>query len=244
MERPSLHDQLRVTGPRGAPRGISAVVFDFDDTLAETLPARVDTMRRTFAQAGVESPSAEHFVYTQRGVPLQDAFEAFDGGRGKDLGLLGLYRAAYWSKEPGLLRLFDGVSELIEALRAAGVPMGILTSKARDIVVEGRAAGTLVELDELELGDLSGHTIGYEDVTHPKPHPEGLERLLGQLNVRAVETLVVGDSHADILAAQAAGAWSCLAGWGVAPEERDLVAATPDIVAEHPSALRQLLVGG
>jgi pyrophosphatase PpaX len=238
-----LNDALQVTGPRGMPSSIGAVVFDFDDTLAETLPARVEAMRRTFLAAGIGSPDAESFVHSQRGIPLRVSLDGFDGGRGKELGLLGAYRKAYWHKEPGLLRLFDGVSELVRALREHGTRSGILTSKARDIVVDGRASGTVVELAELGLGHLAEHTIGFEDVSQPKPHPEGLERLLGWLGATPGETLVVGDSAADILTAQNAGCWSCLAGWGVPTDERAFGEVTPDVVAEHPSAVQRLVTG-
>ena len=54
---------------------------------------------------------------------------------------------------------------------------------------------------------------------------------------------MVGDSSNDVLAGRDAGCWSCLAGWGVPPGERDVEAVVPDIVVEHPAALLGLLVG-
>jgi pyrophosphatase PpaX len=235
-------DQLAITGERGAPTRIDAVVFDFDDTLAETLPARVAAMSRTFELAGIRQDGAT-FMREHRGIPIQVSLSEFDGGRGEEMGLLDIYRTAYWHKEPGLLRLFHGVQELMVALAAAGVKTGVFTSKGRDMIVGGRPGGVVVELAELGLGYLAEHTIGYEDVTNPKPHPEGVELLLGMLDVTPDRMLVVGDSHADILAGQAAGCWSCLAGWGVAPAERTPDIATADLVAEHPAALqRQLAV--
>lgn len=239
-----MNDQLTITGSRGAPANISAVVFDFDDTIADTLAARVDAMGRTFAWAGIDKPTAEEFVTQQRGVPLQVSLDGFEAARGMKVGMLAAYRAAYWVKEPGLLRLFDGVQALLSALQRAHVPTGIVTSKSRDIVVEGHAAGTLVELDELGLNWLAPYTVGFEDVSHPKPHPEGVERVLSALGAAPERALVIGDSPADIQAAHNAGCWSCLAGWGVPTGERDLSAAMPDVVAEHPSALRALVLGG
>ena len=236
-----VENQYSITGTRGAPSAIEAVVFDFDDTLADTLLARIHAMRQTFAWAGITKPTADVFVTEQRGVPLQVSLGAFETTRGLSMGMLDIYRAAYWLKEPGLLRLFNGVPQLLAALRATNVPIGILTSKARDIVVEGRAAGTLVELNELGLNWLAPHTVGFEDVAQAKPHPEGLLRLLDNLGVTPEVSLMVGDSTSDILAAQNAGCWSCLAGWGVPTEERELSKAMPDVVAEHPMALRELL---
>jgi len=233
--------ELTVSGQRGLPKTIQAVVFDFDDTLADTLQARVHAMRKTFEWAGITEPSADDFVQAQRGIPLAVSLGGFEAAQGLEKGMLQMYRSAYWVKQPGLLSLLDGVSELVDGLRTAGMPMGILTSKSRDIVVEGRAAGTLVELAELGLGWLGPTTVGYEDVKLPKPHPEGLLRLLAQLGVSPEQALVVGDSYADIQTARNAGCWSCLAGWGVPAHERELDRAMPDVIAEHPSALRGLL---
>ena len=237
-------ENLITTGPRGLPTGIDVVVFDFDDTLAETMPARIAAMRHTFETAGIRSPSPEEYVASQRGVPLQTSLDGFDGGRGAELGLLRLYRIAYWHKEPGLLRLFDGVTEMLRSLASAGVGMGLLTSKARDIVVEGRAAGAVVEVAELGLSDLFAHAVGVEDVTHPKPHPEGLERLLVALGATPERALVVGDSEVDMLTARNAGCWSCLAGWGVPAADRRFDAAMPDAVAEHPGGVLRMVRGG
>jgi pyrophosphatase PpaX len=233
---------LHASGPRGLPDDIHAVVFDFDDTIAETLGARIEATRLTFARVGIHAPSPEEFVTASRGVPLQVALDSFDGGRGAEMGLLKIYRTVYWHKEPGFLRMFNGVAELLNGLAGAGLPMGVLTSKARDIVVEGRRAGVLTELDELGIADLFGHVIGVEDVTHPKPHPEGLERLLGHLDVAPERTLVVGDSHTDIQAAHNAGCWSCLALWGVPEDEHGTPLTTPDLVAHDPGALHRLLL--
>lgn len=225
---------------RGEPLNLRAVVFDYDDTLADTTQARVLALRRTFEQLAITNVDADAFMVATRGIPFQVSFDAHDGGRWKDLGMMDVYRATYWAKERGLLSLFDGVAELLERLRTRDVRMGIVTSKARDIVVAGRAGGVLVELDELSLDWLGPYTIGFEDVRQHKPHPEGLERLLAMLGVSPEETLVVGDSVADIQLAQNAGCWICLAGWGVPAGERQLTVATPDLIAEHPLALLQL----
>jgi phosphoglycolate phosphatase-like HAD superfamily hydrolase len=234
--------ELAVTGARGKPTGIRAVVFDFDDTLADTLRARVSAWHHTLTTAGIFEPTADDFVALHRGMPLQGSVEILEKSHGiNGQAMLDTYRSAYWAKEPGLLSLFDGIPELVTALRAAGVPMGIVTSKGRDLLIDGRAAGTLVEMDELGLAWLAPHTVGFEDVSKPKPHPEGLLRVLESLGVTPEQTLVVGDSPADILAAHSGGCWSCLAGWGVPADAREMAKATPDVVAEHPAALRALV---
>jgi pyrophosphatase PpaX len=232
-------DQLAITGGRGVPRGITTVVFDFDDTIADTLPAREDAMRRTFETAGVSTLDIEEYMRSQRGVPLQVALDAFDNGRGSKMDLLDIYRTAYWHRGPGFVFTYEGVPEMLSGLLAAGLRMGVLTSKAHNIDVGGRQAGTVVELEELGLSSMFERTVGYEDVMQPKPHPEGLNMLLEVLGATPEQTLVVGDSFADIATAHNGGCWSCLAGWGVPPDQRPDVIA--DVVAEHPSAVLSML---
>ena len=164
-----------------APLPIEAIVFDYDDTLAETVPARVEAMRLTFEETGLPYDPAE-FVQSMRGLTLKTAFDEMSNGEGKRLDLLAVYRRHYWGKEPGLIYLYDGVREMLDALKRRGMPMGILTSKAHDIVVEGRRGGAAVELEELGVDGHFLHTVGFEDVTHAKPHPEGLLRLIERLD--------------------------------------------------------------
>ena len=238
-----MSDGVRVTGKRGLPTGIAAVVFDFDDTLADTWAARTEALRQAFAAAGITTPAAEAFLAAARGRPLNEALDGFDGGRGEELGLFAAYRRAYWLKGPGLISLYDGVPELLEGLASGGLHLGLLTSKTREMMVEGRRAGAGFEMAELGIDRYFPHVVGFEDVARHKPHPEGLERLLTALGSMPAETLVVGDSSNDALAGRDAGCWSCLAGWGVPPGERDVEAVVPDIVVEHPAALLGLLVG-
>lgn len=230
--------------PRNAlPGNIDAVIFDYDDTLAETLPARIEAMRRAFAETGMTSHDPEAFVHASRGVPLQTALDGFDNGRGKQLNLTAIYRRLYWHKEPGFIYLYEGVQRLLDDLLASRVPMGLLTSKIREINVEGRRSGAVVELEELGIDGHFVHAIGVEDVTHPKPHPEGLERLLAHLGTRPERTLVVGDSWSDVQAARNGGCWSCLATWGLSDPEQQLAKASPDFMAAHPSDVLRLVRG-
>lgn len=236
------HGPVAITGARGRPQGITTVVFDFDDTLADTWAARTSAVRQAFAGAGVTEPTAEAFMAAARGRPFDKALDGFDGGRGAALGLFPAYRRAYWLKGPGLISLHDGVPEMLEGLASRGMRLGVLTSKTREMTVEGRRAGALVEMAELGIDRYFTHVVGFEDVARHKPDPEGLMRLLAALGSTPAETLVVGDSASDVLVGRGAGAWSALAGWGVPPGERDGL-AVPDVVVEHPSALLGLLTG-
>ena len=219
---------------------IDAVVFDYDDTLADTLPARVEAMRLTFAEVGLPHDPAE-FVESVRGSPYRPIFDEMSLARGWQLDLMAVYLRHYWSKEPGFVYLFDGVREMLDALKQRGVLMGILTSKSHDILVEGRRAGTVVEAEELGIDGHITHIVGFEDVTRHKPHPEGLERLMARMGATPTRTLVVGDSWSDVEVAKKGNCWSCLATWGLDDPTEQISRATPDFIAETPSQLLSLL---
>ena len=44
------------------------------------------------------------------------------------------------------------------------------------------------------------------DVTHPKPHPEGLEKIAGHFGIKTPQLFYIGDSDVDEIAARNAGA--------------------------------------
>jgi len=97
---------------------------------------------------------------------------------------------------------------LFSQLTAAGVAVAVLTSDDR--------APTVEFLEQVDVHLLVSAVVTADDVDHPKPHPDGLQRIGRALGVAAERTLMVGDSLADHQAARAAGAWFVAVGHGSA----------------------------
>lgn len=57
--------------------------------------------------------------------------------------------------------------------------------------------------------------VGRDDVAKGKPHPEGINNILTKLGFFPDETIMVGDSHIDVEAAQAAGVKVVCVTWGM-----------------------------
>ena len=57
---------------RGVPR-ISAVVWDLDDTLADTLPARVAALTRVFRDVNIEHTDPAHLLLNLEGKTLEES---------------------------------------------------------------------------------------------------------------------------------------------------------------------------
>ena len=221
---------------------LSAVLFDLDDTLIDSLEARVDALTAAFLGAGLRHLDAKQFFREIQGRQLMDALtelEEREGREGQDLALGERYRHAYWNRKPGLIRTYPGIGPLLDALRGRGIKLGVVTQKWRSVEMDGHRVGAAEELSELGVADLFSAVVGLEDVTRFKPDPEPVEVALRRLSVASREAVMVGDSPADIEAGRAAGCLTCHATWGlpVAGRSADLGA---DIVAETPEAILRL----
>ena len=220
---------------------ITALIFDFDDTLVNSYGARLDALQRVFTAAGIHDPTAEAFFRDMGGRQLQDALRPLEEREGMQPDdLFKDYRRTYWTKKAGLISLFPGVLRMLESFQARGLKLGILTQKGWVFEVEGRPVGASQELVEVGARDFFSVGVGFESVTNHKPHPEGVLLALDGLGAEPAQCIVVGDTPADMGAAQAAGCWSCLATWGIPAANRSHAQAEADFVIDSPGALLEL----
>lgn len=219
-----------------------AVIFDLDDTLIDSFDARRHALERVFLLAGIQTTTAHEFLTSLSGRHPFGPLETLAPGRLIDgASLAETYRRAYWSREPGLIRLFPGIRAVLRDLELSGCRLGVVTQKEREFEIEGRRSGASSELDELGVAGMFSVVVGFEDVARPKPDPEGVELALNGLGVLPKDALMVGDSAADIEAARAAGCPSCHATWGI-PVGAAFSGASPDHVARSPAELRSLVL--
>ena len=219
------------------PGPLSAVLFDLDDTLIDSFAARVRAVRDAFQQTGLDRINAEGYLRNLRGKQLNEAFVALEEEEGRALKFLDLYRGAYWHRDRGTIRLYPAVEEMLRTLHGKGVALGVVTQKGGEFDLDGRNVGAWRELEDTGVLDLFSVLVGFEDVTRYKPDPEGINIALERLGIPPREALLVGDSGADIMVAQAAGCWSCHAVWGIPVSEHSLAPVRPDIVALTPELL-------
>lgn len=214
------------------PQSITTVLFDLDDTLIDSFPACVETLNHVFRYAGIATLDAGSSLQNLRGVGIKEIL--IQCGVNKEIidELFNEYRRAYWTREHSYsIDVFPGVKLMLEKLFSSGLKLGVVTQKGRDFHFEGHRAGAVLELEKAEIIRLFSVIIGLEDVSQTKPNPEGINKALDKLQSSAKETLFVGDSFADMTAAQSAGCWSCHAKWGVSPLENyqaDFIVETPE----------------
>src|SRR5262249_30880070 len=139
------------------------VIFDLDGTLIDTVELILVSHRyATEAVLGAALP--DDVLRAGIGTPLIEQMRSFDELRAQEL--FDTYRAHNASVHDEYLRGYAGIPELLAHLRAAGVAIGVATSKSRDPVQRA--------FDRLPLAPLLDVVITVDDTERHKPHPDPL----------------------------------------------------------------------
>lgn len=141
------------------------------------------------------------------------------------------FRPIYWARCADHAELFPGMTQLLEKLKEQNIKLGVATNKAR--------FGTDVIFKALKIHKSFDIIMTRDEVENAKPNPEMILSACKALNVFPERTLMLGDTDNDILAAQAAGAKSCLALWGYS-NEMEKLKKLADFAVRHPLDLLQL----
>lgn len=175
-----------------------AYLFDFDYTLADSSKGIVICFREVLERHGYHEVTDEAIRRTI-GKTLEESFSLLTDV--KDPEVLSAWRKEYVKAADRHMtvntRLFPETLAVLCALRASGAKVGIISTKYRYRILE--------LLGQYEPESLLDLVVGGEDVTEPKPSPQGVLLALERLGARADEVLYLGDSTVDAETAQAAG---------------------------------------
>lgn len=207
------------------------VLFDFDGTLADTIPLIMASYRHALTTVLGESAHDDE-VRSWIGRPLQPVLEDRYPGRGEEL--TSVYRTWNLANHDELIRTVDGIPELLDDLHAAGARTGVVSSKKASTVELGlRAVGLADRIDVL---------AGMEATPLHKPDPAPLLHAAQRLGVAPSDCVYVGDATVDVQAARAAGMGALAVTWG-AGERPALEASGPLAVVDDAVGLRAELLG-
>lgn len=205
---------------------IEAVIFDFDGTLVNTLPLLYRVFHTIFWEFNHENLTQEQIA--QRFGPPEEVllkkylsptvwdqamdrfFRLYEEGHGEDV-----------QPTPDVLHM-------LSAVRDQGFSMALVSNKGRKAME--------ISLQRTGLSQWFPIIITGDDVTHTKPHPEGLETAMKNLGVSARRAIYVGDSGSDIEAARNANMrFAVQAHWMTTTGGARL--GSPDFCATNPNQL-------
>jgi HAD superfamily hydrolase (TIGR01549 family) len=200
-------------------------LFDVDGTLVDSAIDIVGAIQ------GVLASTPKHdvpfaFIKGFIGRHLVDLFqELFPEYSPEQINALVVeYRRIYPLRNHAATQAYPGVAE---ALSQLGGRKSTATTKGTPT--------TRIVLERFGLLPYFDHVQG-TDGFPAKPNPDVIFRALEGLNSSPADCLFVGDSPADMEAAQRAGVKSCAVTWGYGQRE-ELALWQPDYWIDHPSQL-------
>jgi pyrophosphatase PpaX len=177
---------------------LQSVLFDFDGTLAPSLPLWVKAYHIALAKFGIAISDAEVMrrCFFREWADIAADFavcSAEDMRLAVDHGLQEAFATAV---------LFPQAQVVIEHCHEHGMQTALVTSAPRHLI-----ASVATRLDVHHLFDF---VICGDEVANYKPHPEPVLTTLRALGCEPMNAIMVGDSHADILAGKSAGTRTAL----------------------------------
>lgn len=210
----------------------SLVIFDWDGTIMDSTHSIVAAIQAAARDLGLRVPSVAQASWVI-GLSLDEALHRAvpDLTASQLPRFLERYRIHYLLKDPEL-RTFEGITDMLDELKAQGVLMAVATGKSR------------IGLDRVLNGMNLGHYFDASrtaDQTFSKPHPQMLQEILEELDVPADQAVMVGDTSHDIQMAQSAGMDSIAVTYGAHTAE-ELAASQPTLIARTPAQLQNFLL--
>ncbi len=207
-----------------------ALLFDWDNTLADTWPAIHHALAVTFRAMDREPWTFEETRARVR-ASARDSFPALFGSRAEEA--MGIFYRCYESDHLAKLRQRPGATDMLERLHTAGFYLAVVSNKRGDLLRQ--------EADALDWTRLFRRLVGANDAERDKPAAAPVQLALRDGAIApGPDIWLVGDTDIDL---------ACAANSGCVPVLLRAEPPLPGEFADHPphryfdscAALAQLL---
>ena len=176
---------------------VKHIVFDWDGTLADTIPTLKSAYDATFTALGLPPMTYEQVKeaagkYSNRNI-FQNVFGDNIATKAKEV----FYRFIQ-ENHLRLLSPFAGAEDILRYCREHNISCHILTNKNRPYLN--------AEINKLGWSKYFDRIIGAGELEHDKPHADACAALFQDQCPPAAEMLVLGDGSADVAMARF---WGC-----------------------------------
>lgn len=209
------------------------VIFDFDGTLADSKQCSVLATQQAFSEFGLVEPSPE-LIEHYMGIPIEVSFKEMaeiEFTEESFQELLINFRKAYKEHENDALSVFPYIPKVLERLVEEGKQLYVVSSKKSDVLLRN--------LQTLKIDTYFKDIIGSDKVSHYKPHPAGILKIMELYELNNEETVMIGDAIFDLQMAKAAGVNSCGVTWGSHGKEK-LQEENPTFLVDDVKQLLEL----
>lgn len=171
------------------------IVFDLDGTLVNSYNTIYKTTLKTLNELEIIHEMDEKEFYNRIGHHFLDIFNDLKVNVPDIEHFINIYKSYYFDFIDEST-LYPDVVETIKEIKAKGLKVALLTTKAQD------QADKIIDL--FELRQYFDEVMGRRSDLKIKPHPEPLEWICNKLGVNVENTIMVGDSELDVRCGKAA----------------------------------------
>lgn len=213
-----------------------AVIFDLDGTLTDTIASLKKSGDLAMGKFGFGPYTEEEYEYFVGDGAAELVKRALIAGGDKELIHFDEAYEEYLRvfEEYCMYRVepYDGIRELLAALKEKGVMLAVLSNKPHE--------RTLTVIRDIFGDDCFTVVQGQMEGIARKPSPEGVFCILDKLSLTPEEILYLGDTGTDMQTGKSAGAFTIGALWGFRTRE-ELIKNHADAIIENPLKLLDYL---
>lgn len=183
------------------------ILFDLDGTLIDSKPGILTAIRKTLNEFQI--PYTEEVINQMVGPPFRISMKELLGIEDMSLieQLIFVYRTHYKGGDWEGCSIYDGVEDMLTALRGAGYTLGLATSKPLQY--------TTIIMESLGLDKYFDYIGGATGDATAEMKTDVINMVLSKLNVTDLDSvLMIGDRLYDIEGAKQSGVDSMGILWG------------------------------
>lgn len=208
---------------------MNTYIFDLDGTLVDSIESIAYFANSALEEYGIQSVEVEKykgFVGDGARTLIRRAME-YRGSSSPELleQVLRRYNETYDDNYLYLCKVYEGIDDLIRALRDRGFKTGVLSNKPHS---------TTVKIVEALFGKESFDFVyGQREGVALKPHPDSILNLIESHSLKREDCVYVGDTMTDVMTGKNAGIFTVGVLWGFRDREEletygaDKIAALP-----------------
>lgn len=209
-------------------------IFDLDGTLLNTLDDLAASINYALAYCSMPQRSTEEVknmvgngirLLIERAVPCGTPENEINR-------VHSAFTEYYKAHNADLTRPYDGIYEMLNSIRLAGVLTAVVSNKA-DYGVQALCRKYFDRMFELAVGEKEG--------VRRKPYPDSVYEVLSFLGIDKTDAVYIGDSDVDIKTAANAGMNCISVGWGFRDREF-LTENGADIIVSSPEELAKIIL--
>lgn len=217
----------------GVNNKIKLVVFDLDGTLISSHKTIYKATIHALNLLNIKNKLVEEKFYSRIGLHFEDIFNEFGIKVPNFEDFIRVYRSVYFDYID-LSKMYEGVENTIDDLKKLEIKIGLLTTKSQD------QAELILRYFNIhhKFDYIMGRRIG---ISH-KPSPEPLLYICNDMNIKPVNTIIVGDSELDVMCGKEANALTCAVTYGYRKKD-ELNKVYPDFIIDKISDIIKIVDG-